>query len=215
MDEKYLKLSEAIRDGDEDESVEAAKALLEQDVSPLDIFTKCVEPTLNVLGEQFAKLEIFLPDLITAGDAVKALQELLLPVMKEKNIASRQKGTAVIATVYGDIHDIGKNMVTLMMEINGYKMYDLGVDIPPVAIIQKAEETKADLICLSGLMLPSLPYMYETIKLAKNNNNLKAAKVMVGGGPVTQEWADRHGADGYSDDAMGAVRKADELMRIA
>jgi methanogenic corrinoid protein MtbC1 len=172
MDEKYLNLQEAICDGDDETALEEVDGLLENGTNPLSIFTECVEPTLNELGEQFAKLEIFLPDLVLAGEVVTAIQEKLLPIMQAENIQGRQKGTGVIATVSGDIHDIGKNMVCLMMQINGFEMTDLGVDVSPMSILKKAEEVNADLVLLSGLMLPSLPFMKETIELIRHNPKL-------------------------------------------
>lgn len=212
MDDKYLALSEAIIEGDGDEAVTTVRALLDNGSTPLEIFSDCVEKTLNKLGEQFSKLEIFLPDLMMAGQAVNQIQEELEPLMKEGD-NSMQKGKAVICTVYGDLHDIGKNMVKLMMEVNGFKVEDMGVDVATTTILKKAEDMDADLILLSGLMMPSLPFMRETIELAKLNPKLKdRVKVLVGGGPVTQGWADDNGADGYADDAIGAVHKALEFM---
>jgi trimethylamine corrinoid protein len=102
-----------------------------------------------------------------------------------------------------------------MMQVNGFEMYDLGVDASPMNLVAKAEEVNADLLCLSGLMMPSMPFMRETIELAKANPVLKDhIKIMVGGGPVTEQWAGDNGADGYADDAMGAVKKAYELLAI-
>ena len=215
MDEKYLQLKEAICDGDDEEALEEVNGLLEAGVGPLSIFTDCVEPTLNEMGEQFAKLEIYLPDLVLAGDVVTAIQERLTPIMQEQHIEGIQKGKGVIATVQGDIHDIGKNMVALMLRINGFEVVDLGVDVSPVEIARRAEEIGADIVCLSGLMLPSLPYMRETIELVKHNPKLANTKVMVGGGPVTRKWAEENGADGYSDDSTEAVKLAHQLLGIA
>ncbi len=216
MEDLYLPLKEAIIDGEVDDALNESQGLLDQGVNPLNIFTDCVEPTINELGEQFSRLEVFLPDLIIAGDVVTALQEKLLPIMKELNISGREKGKGIIATVFGDLHDIGKNMVSLMLDINGFQMSDLGVDVAPMAIVKKAEEINADFVCLSALMLPSLPYMKETIDLIKNNAKLKDhTLIMVGGGPVTETWAKSHGADGYADDAIGAVRLAHELLGIS
>lgn len=212
MDDKYLGLSEAIVDGEGDDAVAEVRKLLADGSSPLEIFSECVESTLNELGEQFAKLEVFLPDLMMAGQAVNEIQVELEPLLKDSD-NSMQKGKAVICTVYGDLHDIGKNMVKLMMEVNGFKVVDMGVDVPTTAIIKQAEEMDADLVLLSGLMMPSLPFMRETIELVKLNPSLKdKVKVLVGGGPVTQGWADTNGADGYADDAIGAVHKALSLL---
>lgn len=212
-DEMFRELSEAIIEGDDVLALDEVDKLLDAGIKPLDMFSECIEPTLNGLGEQFSSLEIFLPELITAGDVVKGVQEKLLPIMEAEQTEQPKKANGVICTVYGDIHDIGKNMVALMLQINGYDVVDLGEDVSPLEVVKKAEEIKADLVCLSALMLPSLPYMDETIQQIRANRALKDhAKILVGGGPVSQEWADTHGADGYSDDAMGAVRLAEKLM---
>lgn len=215
MDAKYDALVEAILDGEEDDGVDAVKELVDGGTSSVAIFSECIEPTLNDLGEQFARLEVFLPDLILAGDVVKAIQAYLLPIMQSENAEGSTKGVGLIATVYGDMHDIGKNMVALMLQINGFDTLDMGVDVSPMALLKKAEEINADFVGLSGLMMPSLPYMAETIELIHASSKLAGkTKVMVGGGPVTQQWADAHGADGYSDDAIGAVRLAKKLLNV-
>lgn len=208
MDEKYTGLVESIQFGDVEAGLEETRKLLSGGDKPVNLFSECIEPTLNELGEQFSKLEIFLPDLMVAGDVVNAIQQEVEPLLLEDG-DSVSKGTAVVATVYGDLHDIGKNMVSLMMQVNGFDMHDMGVDVSPVALVQKAEEVGADLLCLSGLMMPSMPFMRETIELVANNPKLAGkTKVLVGGGPVTQQWAEDNGAHGYADDAMGAVKEA-------
>jgi methanogenic corrinoid protein MtbC1 len=212
MEEKYLTLKEAIIDGDVEVGAEQTKQLLESGLVPEELFSNCVEPTLNNLGDQFSRLEVFLPDLMVAGEVVEAIQEVALPFLKEGASEVANKGTAVICTAYGDLHDIGKNMVNLMMQVNGFKMIDLGVDVSPKDVVAKAAEAGADLVCLSGLMMPSLPYIEETIGMIRSDSMTSNVKVMVGGGPVTVEWANKAGADGYADDAAGAVAKAMELL---
>jgi methanogenic corrinoid protein MtbC1 len=212
MDEKYLALADAVKEGDIDKGVAEVEKLLSQGVKPVALFTECIEPTLNILGQQFSVLEIFLPELMIAADVVNAIQEVVEPILRESGEANISKGTAVIATVYGDLHDIGKNMVSLMMQVNGFKVYDMGVDVSPQALLAKSEEVNADILCLSGLMMPSMPFMRETIELSKSNPKLAGMKIMVGGGPVTAQWASDNNADGYADDAMGAVKKGIELV---
>jgi methanogenic corrinoid protein MtbC1 len=215
MNEKYTALINAIHEGDIEAGVSSVELLLQEGSSPVEIFTECIEPSLNHMGIAFSKMEIFLPELIVAADVVNAIQELVKPILAESGEAGISKGKGVIATVQGDLHDIGKNMVSLMMQVNGFEMYDLGVDASPMNLVAKAEEVNADLLCLSGLMMPSMPFMRETIELAKANPVLKDhIKIMVGGGPVTEQWAGDNGADGYADDAMGAVKKAYELLAI-
>ncbi len=213
MNEIYNALSQAIRDGELEDGIREFDILLDQGVSPLNVFLECVEPTLNDLGEKFSKMEIFLPELMIAADVVTGIQEKAEPLLAANSQSVGNRGTVVIATVFGDIHDIGKNMVALMLKVNGFNVHDLGVDISPQQLVKKAEDTGADLLCLSGLMLPSLPYMRETIELVKGNKQLQEkTKVLVGGGPVTEKWAADNGADGYADDAMGAVRLAVQVM---
>lgn len=212
MEEKYLTLKEAIVDGEVESGSEEMQKLIDSGIEPAEIFSNCVEPTLNDLGDKFASLEIFLPDLMIAGEVVEAIQIVAEPYLKAGAAEVVNKGTAVICTAYGDLHDIGKNMVNLMMQVNGFKMVDLGVDIAPKAVAAKAAEVNADLVCLSGLMMPSLPYIEETIGMLKGDSLTQNVKVMVGGGPVTEGWAINAGADGYADDAAGAVAKAMELL---
>ncbi len=207
----FLPLSEAIRDGDETRGLEEIDILLGAGVAPVEIFSGCVEPTLNDVGEKFAALIIFLPELMLSGRVVTKIQAKIKPLLQGDDTDGLRGRKAVICTVNGDTHDIGKNMVKLMMEVNGFEMHDLGTDVPAIAIIKKAQEISADLICLSGLMVPSLPFMRETIELTRAKPGLEKVKVMVGGGPVTREWADTNGADGYADDAVGAVRMAKDL----
>lgn len=213
MDEKYIKLIDAIIDGDESAGVSETRVLIEAGISPAEIFSTCVEPTLNHLGDQFSRLEIFLPDLMVAGQVVNAIQDEVAPLLEGDASGGIHKGKAIICTVCGDLHDIGKNMVSLMMEVNGFEMFDMGVDVMPTAIVDKAIETGADLVCLSGLMMPSMPFMRETIELVKMNPKLAGnTKVMIGGGPVTEQRAQNNGADGYANDATEAVKLAFELI---
>jgi methanogenic corrinoid protein MtbC1 len=214
MDKKYLALEEAIRDGDGDEAVKESLKLVDEGVAVAAIFIDCVEPVLTDIGDQFARLDIFLPELMIAADVIKDVQAAMDPILKDTPAENATvKKRAVIATVYGDVHDIGKNIVGLMLEVNGFEVKNLGVDISSNDIIKSAEDFNADLVCLSGLMMPSMPYMKDTIDMIKGNPKLvDRFKVVVGGGPVTEAWADEHGADGYADDAIGAVRLAKSVM---
>ena len=209
MEEKFLQLSQAIQNGDVEIGVSQSLSLVGGGVDPLDIFTGCIQPTLADIGDKFGRMELFLPNLMLAGKVVKAIQEKLLPLLKEGQSSTVKKGKALIATVYGDLHDIGKNMVSIMLQVNGFEVKDLGVNVASAEIIKAAEDFNADVVCLSGLMIPSLPYMKDAIDQIKGNPKLSSRfKVLVGGGPVTEAWARNSGADGYADDAVGAVREA-------
>lgn len=212
MDVKFDELKEAILDGDVEVGIEAANKLVSEGIKPLSIFTECIQDTLNDLGEKFGRMEVFLPDLMVASEVVQGVQAELMPLMLgdgDKVVAGR----AVIGTAYGDLHDIGKNMVSLMLQVNGFEVKDLGVSVTTASFLEAANDFNADLILISGLMLPSLPYMKDTIDQVKENPKLKDKyKIMVGGGPVSLEWAQKAGADGYSNDALEAVYKAKELL---
>lgn len=212
MDKQYNGLEEAIQDGDSQAAAEESRALIEKGLEVTDIFINCVEPVLSDIGDKFSRLEVFLPELMLAADAVKAVQAELEPIMRANPASKKDEKRAVIATINGDVHDIGKNIVALMLEVNGFKVKNLGVDIATKDIISAAESYDADLICVSSLMMPSLPYMRDLIELVKGNPALSDRfKILVGGGPVTKAWADGAGADGYADDAVGAVAEAQRV----
>jgi len=212
MNVAYHKLETMIREGNEDGGVEEALRLLEEGQRPIEIFTDCIEPVLKDVGDQFSKLEIFLPEMVSSAEVVKAIQRAARPHMDgEQEISA--KGRIVIATVSGDLHDIGKSIVKAMLEVNGYEVEDLGVDVDTAEIVQGARRFDADIIALSALMLPSLPFVKDVIDYAKAVEGESKYKIMVGGGPVSQEWADKAGADGYGDDAIEAVHLADSFLR--
>ncbi len=180
---------------------------------PLDVFLECVEPCLADIGDRFGRLEVFLPELMLAAEVVKAIQKELLPMMQAGGSDRVVKGRVVIGTIFGDIHDIGKNIVSVLLEVSGFAVKDLGVAVPAQDMIEAAKDFEADIIGISGLMMPSLPYMRDAIGLVKENPALvDRFQLMVGGGPVTQEWAGDAGADGYADNAVDAVAEAGRLM---
>jgi methanogenic corrinoid protein MtbC1 len=157
-------------------------------------------------------LEIFLPEMISAAGVVKAIQAALKPYLEADQV-STSKGKLVIATVSGDLHDIGKNIVKAMLEVNGFEIHDLGVDVSAQAILKNAKDVDADIIALSALMIPSLPFVKDVIDFVEANEETRARfKVIAGGGPVSQEWADQAGADGYGDNAIDAVELVRELL---
>ncbi len=165
---------------------------------------------MNVVGEKFKKNEFYVPEVLIAARAMKAGMEILRPILSEKNI--KGVGTVVLGTVKGDLHDIGKNLVGMMLEGAGFEVIDLGVDVPTEKFIQAAKEKNANIIGLSALLTTTMPAMKDVIE-ALNKSELKGkVKVMIGGAPVTQDYADEIGADGYAPDAASAVDKAKELL---
>lgn len=212
MADQFNKLENAIKVGNIDEGISEALNLVEGGKAPIEIFTECIEPTLAEIGDQFSRLEIFLPEMISAAGVVKAVHKALKPHM-DADQASTSKGKVVIATVSGDLHDIGKNIVKAMLEVNGFDVKDLGVDISPQAALSSAKEFDADIIALSALMLPSLPFVKDVIDFVNaDEKSRERFKVVVGGGPVSQRWADEAGADGYGDNAIDAVAVIRQLL---
>ena len=210
---KYEKLAEFIEDGDVEEGVEEARRLCEEGTSVAEIFAEGVIPRLKSIGERFAVLDLFLPDVLLAADVVKGIQEVTRSYMKVTD-ESASRGRVVIGTVFGDIHDIGKNIVGSFLEVNGYEVHDLGSGVDADTFLKRSNELKADVVALSSLLSTSIPYMEDTIEQIRKLGT-SPMKVIVGGGPLTQEIADRIGADGYSDEASGAVALVGRLLASA
>ena len=208
----FKKMAQSILDGDDEVSAELAQKALNEGIDPLAAITDGVMPGVNEVGDNFACGDAFLPELVMAGEAMKAAIAVLEPAMMASGVSRQVLGTVVLATVEGDIHEIGKTLVGTMLTSSGFKVYDLGVDVPTADLIAKAEEVGADIIGLSALLTTTMIKQKEVIdEIAKRG--LKVM-VMVGGAPVTKEWVQRIEADGYSEDAIGAVSVAKELMGL-
>ncbi len=208
MSSQYEKLENTIISGDQDGGVAEAIQLIEAGVDPLLLFLESIEPLLDDIGEKFSRLEIFLPEMVNSSKVVKAVHEAIKPYLKNPEDAA-SKGKIIISTVSGDLHDIGKNIVKAMLEVNGYNVQDLGVDVPTQTIVKQAREIDADIIALSALMLPSLPFVKDVVEYMEGNQKVK---VIVGGGPVSQEWADEAGTDGYGNNAIDAVALVKDIL---
>ena len=163
---------------------------------------------MDRVGDLFSSGEIFVPEMLMAAEAMKSGVDLLKPYLVEKETGN--KGTVVIGTVKGDLHDIGKNLVVMMMESAGFEVIDLGVDVDSSVFIDAVIEKKAGIIALSALLTTTMSSMEKTIQTFRDNG--LDAKVIIGGAPVTKAFADRVGADGYSDDAPGAVKLVKQLL---
>ncbi len=208
-------LSEALAAGDEARGVQIAKEALAAGVAPTEMFLQVVQPVLYEVGSRFERLEIFLPDLIKAAKVVKAMQrEVLEPAIREQAGEDTEVGTVVIGTCQGDIHDIGKNMVALMLQISGFKVIDLGTNVSAQQFIDAARANEAHIIGMSSLLTPSMPYMADVIKQLEGLGLRERFKVIVGGAPVTEAYAQRIGADAYGADAVDAVRKCRQLLGL-
>lgn len=204
-----LSLDEAIIKGLSESAGEATVKLLEQNTDALTIINEKLIPALDVVGKGFEEKKMFLPQLLMSADAAKASFEAIKATLSKQGKNSESKGKIVIATVKGDIHDIGKNIVKTLLENYGFDMIDLGKDVDPELILQTVQEHQVKLVGLSALMTTTVVNMEATIKLLREHH--AGCKVMVGGAVLTQEYADMIGADFYSKDAMGSVRYANEL----
>jgi len=165
---------------------------------------------MSVVGVKFKANEFYVPEVLIAARAMKAGMEILRPILADKNI--KGVGTVVLGTARGDLHDIGKNLVAMMLEGAGFEIIDLGVDVSPEKFIETAKEKKADLIGLSALLTTTMPSMKDVVKAMGESSLKDKVKVMIGGAPVTQSYADEIGADGYAPDAASAVDEAKQLL---
>ena len=202
---------EAVVPGLAESSYQAAKKELETK-EPLAVIDEELIPALDKVGQGFEKKTVFLPQLLMSADAAKAGLDAIKEHLQAKGDTSASKGTIVIATVKGDIHDIGKNIVKVLLENYGFQVIDLGKDVPPETVVETARQNQVKLVGLSALMTTTVANMEITIQMLKKE--LPDCKVMVGGAVLTQTYADMIGADFYSKDAMGSVRYANELFQV-
>jgi trimethylamine corrinoid protein len=209
----FEKLQQALYDQDEDLTVEIVKQELEKGTAPRDLFDALGEAMTEV-GNRFQRMEFFLPEVMLASDCMKKASDLLIPAMEKTNTQAEKIGTVVICTVKGDVHTVGKDMVIGTLATNGYNVIDLGKDVDPSVILEAAEKEKADIIALSALMSSTMPCQRDVIEFLEAKNMRTKYKVLIGGGSVTQEYADRIGADGFSKDAIAAVQVANQLMKV-
>jgi len=203
-----VEIGEALEKGKRKLVLEYVQKALDEGIAPQTILTEGLLPGMDRVGVKFRDNEIFVPEVLVAARAMNAGSELLKPLMADGSAVSL--GTAVIGTVKGDLHDIGKNLVKMMIEGKGINVIDLGVDVEPEAFVKAAVENNAGVICCSALLTTTMPVMAEVVKAVKAAGI--NAKVMVGGAPITQEFADSIGADAYTSDAASAAIKAAELL---
>jgi corrinoid protein of di/trimethylamine methyltransferase len=181
-------------------------------MAPQEMINGHMIPAMSEIGRRFQEGKAFVPQLLMAGRAMKAALELLKPVMA--GTASCSLGKVVIGTVKGDLHDIGKNLVASMLEGCGFEVVNMGIDVSADAFIQAVKENQPDILCMSALLTTTMGYMKEVIDALEAAGIRQQVKVMVGGAPVTQGFADEIGADGYSDNANSAVIVAKQLLKL-
>lgn len=212
MSEKEVlqQLFDGVLKGDKDKTVSAAEQSLEAGLSPLEAIEGGMTPAIKEVGDRFGRMEMFLPEMVASAEAMEAGLEILEPHFEGDE--AEKKGKVMIGTVQGDIHDIGKNIVIALLKVNGYEVIDIGRDIASTEFVDKAVDLGVDIIGLSGLLTTSLPMMRDIIQMLDDDGIREQYKVIIGGGPTSQEYADEIGADGYGETAYSAVELCSQLI---
>jgi 5-methyltetrahydrofolate--homocysteine methyltransferase len=204
------RLHDAILDGDEKTSLQLTTQAITEGADPVELISRWMIPAMDEVGRRFEAQEYFVPELLLAGRAMKGALELLRPLLA--STGAQPTGRVVIGTVKGDLHDIGKNMVSSMLEGAGFEVLDLGIDVAPQKFIDALVGSNAHILALSALLSVTMPEMKNTIDAVVAAGLRDRIKIIVGGAPVTQAFADEIGADGYGDNASAAVTVARALM---
>ena len=209
--EMFEKLAQAVIDGEPEDAVELAQQALDAGLDPLECINQGLSKGIDRVGELFAEGEYYLPDLIIGGEAMKDALAILEPALAA-NQEREVTGRVVLGTVEGDLHEIGKTLVGTMLTANGFEVTDIGIDKPASEFIAAIKESNATLIGASALLTTTIPEQQKIIEALAEAGLRDKVKVMVGGAPVTQAWADKIGADGYAEDAIAAVTVAKKLV---
>lgn len=213
-DKKLLdELENAILSYEAEKAKHSVRDIIEKGIDPISVMNYTIANIARIIGDKFEKGEIFLPHLVFVGDILSEVSEIL-----ESNLSSEESKefsgkTIVIGTVEGDIHSIGKNIVAMMLKANGFKAFDLGVDVKSDKFIEQAKEKNSQIIAMSSLLTTTMPYQKEVVEELKRLGCRNLFKVVVGGGPITKEWADEIGADEYGEDAIDAIDICKKLVK--
>ncbi|NIR14900.1 MAG: methionine synthase [Desulfobacterales bacterium] len=209
------KLIEAMVEMKEQEALERAKDLISRGEDPLKILNACSE-AMETVGKRFETGEYFLPQLILAGEMLRQISEMLKPKLKDKttSVTSESLGKVLIGTVKGDIHDIGKDIVTFMLQVNGFNVLDLGIDVPPSKFVDAIKDFQPQVVGMSCLLTLAFESMKETVEAIENAGLRDEVKIMVGGGQVSEMVRDYANADAYGEDAVSAVRLAKNWVGV-
>lgn len=201
-------LADAVIKGDQNTAMEITKTALSEGTAPKSVLDEGLIAGMDIIGARFKKNEVYIPEVLIAARAMKMAMEILEPELAKAGV--KPIGKFLIGTVQGDLHDIGKNLVAMMLKGAGFEVIDIGVDIGPEKFVEQAKASGAELIGMSALLTTTMPSMEKTIAALKEAG--VSAKIMIGGAPVTQAYADKVGAHGYSPDAASAVDTAKELV---
>ena len=206
-------LKQAVIAGKRKDAVDLTQKAIQEGVDPQELINKHLIPALNVVGDRFEKKQIFVPEMMIAAKSMQACVDLVKPLIKKEG--ETNPGTVVIGTVFGDLHDIGKNLAKLLLESSGFKVIDLGVGVPSKKFLEAAKEDEADVVGLSSLLTTGDPYVLETVKALKASDISKRVKVICGGAALTPRFVmEACGADAYAKDAAEGVRRIKQLLGI-
>jgi 5-methyltetrahydrofolate--homocysteine methyltransferase len=203
-------LSGYVIEGNAKGAGEFTQKAIDEGIDPLTIVNEGLIPGMDVVGVKFKSFEYYLPEVLVSARAMKTAMALVTPLLADRRESAA--GRVVIGTVKGDLHDIGKNLVGMMMEGAGFEVTDLGTDVEPEAFVKAAEDNNANVVCLSALLTTTMSMMKNTIELFNESELRQQVKIMIGGAPITENYADNIGADGYAPEAASAVEKAKELI---
>jgi corrinoid protein of di/trimethylamine methyltransferase len=213
-DDLFKEMAQSITDGEAEKAAELAKLAVAEGIDPLEAINDGFVTGVNFVGDQFSCGMMFLPELVMAGEAMKAAVAVLEPELAKRGTERKMLGKVVLCTVEGDIHEIGKTLVGTMLSATGFQVFDMGVDVPIMKVVEKAREVNADIVAMSALLTTTMVHQKDVIEALEDTGLRDKVKVMVGGAPVTQEWVKQIGADGYSEDAIGAARVARQLLGV-
>jgi corrinoid protein of di/trimethylamine methyltransferase len=208
----FQAMADSVIDGEPEIAADLARRAIAEGIDPLEAVNKGFVRGVDEVGARFGCGEAFLPDLVLAGEAMKAAMAVLDPELAKRGSHRQTLGKVVIGTVKGDIHDIGKTLVATMLSSSGFEVQDLGVDVPVAKFAETAREVKADIVGLSALLTTTMVNQKAVIEAIEDMGLRPKVKVLVGGAPVTRAWAESIGADGFSEDAIGAVGEAKRLI---
>jgi corrinoid protein of di/trimethylamine methyltransferase len=204
-------LVKAVMDGDEEEANAAAEKVVQEGVR-IGTVIDALTAGMREIGDQFARMDIFLPEMMMSAQAMKAAMAVLEPELQRAGAETEKKGTIVIGTVEGDMHEIGKDIVITLLQVQGFEVHDLGINVNALDFVNKAEEVNADIIGASSLMTTTMPNQKDIIEILKEKGIRDKYHVILGGAPVTQEWVDQCGADSWGENAGKAVALLERVM---
>ncbi len=205
------KLVEVVQEGEEREAVATAGKAIQEGI-PVDEIIEALTAGMREIGDRFARMEIFLPEMMLAAQAMQAVMRELEPEIRKSATPTEKKGTVVIGTVEGDMHEIGKDIVITLLQVQGFDVHDLGADVNALDFVRKAEEVHADIIGASALMSTTMPGQREIIEFLKEKGVREKYHVILGGAPVTREWVKECGADSWGENAGVAVEILERVM---